>query len=534
MRLKFLALCVALSTVIAINAQTKTDRADVNWAVPLDAKKEGVFESLLHTDDENAYLLFSYKKDLIIKRMDRNYKVLAEKVLPMKFDRDQHSLEDISFVGDKILVFTTNYSKKEKVSHLYLRVLGQTDLDSEGRMEKISSLPAESNKKKGSISVHASPNKSKILVDLNKTYEKDDNETSEFLVYGNDMQLQWSQEVKLPYSNRYFQRSRVVIDDDGSVLLLGIKYDETSEARAKKKEKLPAYTYHLLVFHKDGKTEDHAINIADKFLQDVTLAVAKDGDIICGGFFGNKSAGSVRGSFFMRLDRATKEVEHQSYKDFDKDFITSYMTEKQAKKAERKAERKDEEVEMFSFDMDEIILREDGGAVMVGEQYFMYQRCTGTGNSRKCYWVHEYNDIIAINIDPEGDIEWAQIIPKRQSFIERQYALVIGNMPARPVFASYAVAVKGDNLYFVFNDSGKNLFLKPGMKVEHYDLKGKGQLITLATIDGNGLVHREALLSPEKRDAILQPMRCRQMDENNMFIFAQRGKEMRFGSIIFQ
>ncbi len=535
MKLKFLAALLVLAPLTPLQAQKKTDRAEVNWAPPLDAKKEGVFESLLHTDEENAFLLFSQKKELILKRMNREYRTLAQEVIPMKFDKAEHSMEEISFVGDKILIFTTSYDKKEKVSHLYLRVLGQDDLNSQGRMEKISSLPAESNKKKGSISVSSSPSNSKILIDLNKTYEKDESERSELMVYSSGMELLWSKEVTLPYSNKEFSRDRVVVDDDGSVLMLGIKYDEPAEARAKRKDDIAAYTYHLLVFHKDGDTEDHPINVSDKFLQDVTLAVAKDGDIVCGGFFGNKGVGSVRGSFFMRLDRDTKQIEHQSYKEFDNDFIKSYMTEKQAKKAEKRADRKGEDMEMFQFDMDEIILREDGGAVMVGEQYYVYQRCTTSSNgSQRCYWVHNYNDIIAINIDPEGEIEWATIIPKRQAFIERQYAIVIGNLPYRPVFASYAVAVKGENIHFVFNDSGKNLFLKPGMKVEQYDLKGKGQLITLATIDGNGTVHREALLAPDKRDAILQPMACRQMDTENMFIYATRGKEYRFGSITFQ
>ena len=56
----------------------------------------------------------------------------------------------------------------------------------------------------------------------------------------------------------------------------------------------------------------------------------------------------------------------------------------------------------------------------------------------------------------------------------------------------------------------------------------------LITIDADGHVHREALLAPDKRDAILMPKECFQMEDDRMFVYATRKKEYRYGMITFQ
>lgn len=166
--------------------------------------------------------------------------------------------------------------------------------------------------------------------------------------------------------------------------------------------------------------------------------------------------------------------------------------------------------------------------MLVGEQYYSYvQTITSTDAqgrmiSRTVYH-YVYNDIIVVSIDRKGDIEWAVKVPKRQ------HTTNDGGY-----YSSYGLTVKGDRMYFVFNDNGKNLFLSQGSKVEQFDLKGKEALITLVTVDATGRVTREALLAPDKRDAILRPKECFQLEDDRMFIYAERKKEYRFGTISFK
>jgi hypothetical protein len=272
--------------------------------------------------------------------------------------------------------------------------------------------------------------------------------------------------------------------------------------------------------------EDHPIAVPDKFFQDLSLNIGTEGDILCGGFYGNKGSFAISGTFFLRLDRESKQIVHSSFKEFDRDFITAYMTEKEEAKATRKAERKGEDLELLNYELRDIIRRDDGGVVMVAEQYLFYitvSCSTDSNGNTRCRDVYHYvyNDIIVVNVDPNGEIAWAAKVPKRQ------HSLNDGGR-----YSSYALVVKENNIYLLFNDSGKNLMLLPGDKVERFKY-GKDMLITLATINADGKVFREALLPQDKRDAITRPKAGVQIGDDRLFIYANWKKNHRFGTVTF-
>ena len=318
-----------------------------------------------------------------------------------------------------------------------------------------------------------------MLVSQNLPYEKDTKERFAFIVYGEGMATLWQREVELPYLDSEFSVQDLRVDNDGSVIMIGNKYAEKREARELRKDGKATYTYHLLVYRSGSDApSDHPIEVADKFLQDLTLSLGNEGDILCGGFFSNKGTFSIRGTFFLKLDRVTKAVVHESYKEFDRDFITKYMTEKEERKATKQAERKGEEMELVDFDLHGIVRRSDGGAVIrsvssmsTTSPWTSYMNANGSTTYSTSYH-YAYNDIIAVSIDAAGNIDWAVKVPKRQHSVNDG-----------GYYSSFGMTVKGDKDYLVFNDSGKNLFLLPGDKVEQFELRGEQALITLATID---------------------------------------------------
>ena len=516
---------VMMSAQLAIG-QTKTDAADVNWGPELNEKTDGDFVEIIGDNDKAVYQLMRFKKDLHIQKMDLNMKVQYHKALELEIDKKDYSLEGIYVTQDRILVFSSFFDKKEDQNNLYVKVYNESDFSPKGRMEKIARIPADKARNSGSFGVRVSPDESKILVTIAQPYEKNVTKPLEMKVYTTDMEELWTKKIKVPED---YHVQEYKMDNDGSVVAVSIKYTEKQERRERKREGKATYDYHLLVYDKDSEQpDDHKIAVGDKFLQDLTVSLGKEGDIICGGLYGNKGSWSVRGTFFLKLDRKTQAIKHESFKEFSDDFITAYMTEKEEKKAKKKADRKDEELELYEYDLDEIVRRDDGGAVMVLEQYYMYVTTytysTGNGGTAtRTVYHYIYNDVIAVNIDPEGNIEWAAKVPKRQ------HTTNDGGY-----YSSYALEVKGDKIYLVFNDSGDNLFLKPGDKIKQFDLTGKDALVTIATIDDGGNVTREALFTPERREAILKPKDCAQLNNDQMLIYATRKKEYRFGLVSFK
>lgn len=517
-----------IAAALPLVAQTKTQRADVRWGPELSAKADGAFGYVFDWSEDAVYMKVNQKKEGFIQKMGMDLKSRYKKLLPTKIGKDEHSIERLDVLGDRIAVFSSFFDKKTKINTLYLRLFNESDMSPVGTIRKVATIGDASKKWQGGFSLGVSPNEEKILVRIDLPYEKEMPERFKMQVYSSNFDPEWEQEVTLPYPDKEFSVSSTLVDNDGSVIVVGTKYAEKAEARELKKDERPAYTYMLLTYDGSGDAQIQPIEAGDKFLQDLTITIPDEGDILCGGFYGKKGASSQSGAFYMRLDRKTKAILHQSYKEFSKEFITQYMTEKEEEKATKKAEKKGEEVELIKYDLDELIVREDGGVVMVGEQYnfFTTTVCTSSPNGgQTCRTVYHYvyNDIVVVNVDPSGNIEWATKIPKRQ------HTTNDGGY-----YSSYAMTVKGDKLYFIFNDSGKNLFLKEGDKIAPFKITGKEALITLATVESDGTVHREALLSPEKGETITRPKACVQTPDDQLFMFATRKDDYRFGLVSFE
>ncbi|MBZ0207817.1 MAG: hypothetical protein K8H89_15990 [Flavobacteriales bacterium] len=525
-----LALLLAFSVLafVPAHAQKKTDKADVKWGADMTIKDNGKFRYVIGDVDNSSFIVVRRKKDVLIQRMD-GVKVAWQKPVDLELDEKDLSIHTIILTKTDILVFCYYYDKKDNETRLYLSSYDQASFMPLKHFEKVATIPALKSSNTGAFIISSSPDRSKVLVQVLPPFDKEDLERSSMNVYDADMQLQWSQEFSLPYTDADYRVESQRVDNDGSVLVLGVKYADRKEKKALKRANKSTYEYHLLVYTGDSPTpQDHAIAVQDKFLQDMSLSMADQGDIICAGLFGNKGSFSVRGAFFLRLDRTTKTISHESFKEFSDDFITSYMTEKQAQKAKKKAEKQDQELELPEFVLHDIIHRDDGGAVLIAEQYFMRVVTTTSstpngGTTTSTTYHYYYNDVVVVNIDPQGNIEWATKVPKRQHSINDD-----------GIFSSCAVAVKGGKIYLVFNDTGENLFVKPGDKIKQFELKGKDALVILATIGEDGNVSREALFTPDRRDVILRPQDCVQLKDDTMFIYASRYKDYRFGLIEFK
>lgn len=528
MKLRSLILHVALLVgTYSVQAQSKTDRASVDWGAEMSDSKDGNFSSVVGYTDDHVYMLMTTKKELFLQKTNASHKVEYKKLIPLKYDKDQHSLEDVFVLGDRVLVFTTFFDKKEKTNTLYMRVYNESNMTPMGRNQRMATIDVEKKRNTGSFSVRTSPDEEVVLIYQSLPYDKDGRERYSLKVFDAEMNPLWDREVELPYLDSEFGVGSIRVANDGAVFIIGNKYAEKREAKELKKDGQATYEYHLLVYKSDGEEpSDHPIVVADKFLQDLTLNIGDEGNILCGGLYGKKGSFTTAGTFFLTLDRDTKEITHSSFKEFDHDFITAYMTEKEEAKADKKAKRKGEDLEMYNFELRDIIRRDDGGAVMIAEQYYWYPVtiCTANANGGqtcRTNYHYVYNDIIVVNVDPEGEIEWAIKVPKRQHSV---------NDNGR--YSSYAVTVKEDHIYLIFNDNGKNLFLTQGAKVQPFKY-GKDMLITLATIDGDGRVYREALLSQDKREAMTRPKASVQIGDDRLFIYANWKKTYRFGTVTF-
>jgi hypothetical protein len=334
----------------------------------------------------------------------------------------------------------------------------------------------------------------------------------------------WTKNISLPYSDGLFSINTYKVSDKGNVFLLGKIYEEKSkDVRFGKVN----FKYTILSYSNSENTvKEYGISLGDKFLTDMQIAITPKEDIVCAGFYSDKGMHSIKGTYFLRIDGVTKEIVSKSTKEFGLNFITLEMTEKQAAKTKKRAE-KGKDTELYEFDLDNLVLRDDGGAVLVGEQYYVrvthstYTTANGGTNTVTTYHYY-YNDVIVINIDPSGNIQWAVKVAKDQHTIND------GGF-----FSSYALHVNKNNIYIIFNDNPKNMsaILQQGKRYNFVPYKESEVII--AQIDKNGIITKKSLFASLKKDIITRPKVCEQISEKEMVIFGQKKTTQRFSMIVF-
>ena len=143
------------------------------------------------------------------------------------------------------------------------------------------------------------------------------------------------------------------------------------------------------------------------------------------------------------------------------------------------------------------------------------------GNTSTTYTYH-YEDIVVVNIDPEGNIEWSQKVSKNQ---------ISKNDAGR--YSGYALKVMGDKLFFIFNDNPKNLYYESG---EPAVFRGnvKKAVLMLVEVDRAGNVERELLLSEDESDLYCRPKAMEVISENEMIMYTRRRKKNQLARIVFQ
>jgi hypothetical protein len=132
--------------------------------------------------------------------------------------------------------------------------------------------------------------------------------------------------------------------------------------------------------------------------------------------------------------------------------------------------------------MRELNVYEDGSSLLVGEQHYIIQHTTRNANGvTQTTYTYHYNDILAVKIDADGELEWMKKLGKKQTGSSGQ-----GGM-------SYKYMKGNGAHYFIFLDNVKNLDLALDERpAGHSD--GAGGFLTAYKIDdATGAVSKVSL-----------------------------------------
>jgi hypothetical protein len=539
-----MAFC-GLSANVA-TAQTKIP-AKLDWG-PENAEPGNTMATKVIGIDPNGFYVLrqkvlrnpSAKEKVWIEHFNRDMKLIRSEEMDLKYKGKQRDFENVLFLGGKLYLLTSFNNTAKKRNYLFQQEVNTKNLVPEKSLEMVCETEARNKEVEGSFAYSISKDSSKLLIYNELPYERKNPERFGFRVFDQDFKLVWEKNIVLPYNDDKFTVEDYRIDNDGNVFLLGVLYEDDAKWRRRGS---PTYKYVVLSYMDNGNAlEEYRIDLADKFITDLTFRIGNDGKLVFSGFYSERGTYSIKGTYFFHLDPRERAVQDRKATPFNFDFLTAFMSDRNKQKAMEALEKNDtrKAPELYDYSLDELILRSDGGAVLVAEQYFVeqvYDNSYGLYspfyspfydpfyynryNNRQTDYYYHYNDIIVVNISPTGDIEWTARIPKQQE-----------TRNDGGYYSSYSMATTRDGFFFLFNDDGRNFGRDDGKFYTYTG--GNNSVVAVAQVNIKGEVSVAPLTTNRDAGVITRPKMCKQIGKREMAVLGERGRGYRFGSLKFE
>jgi hypothetical protein len=499
----------------------------LKWGKEFEASRRSTLSDIVGHDATGIYAVevrtgFS-NSDYTLEHYNTDFSPTKSFDLEIETGREKAVVNNILYLKGKLYIFYASPDRKTKKNRLSLQEIDKGTLKPKGDIKKIGEIDYEGKRQRnnGDFYCKTSRDSSKILIVYSLPYEEDTPQKFGFHVLGNQLNTLWQKDIVLPYPDELFDITNFRVDNEGNAYLLGKVF---KEKRKEKRRGLPNYSYEVIACRDAGSNiQQYPISIEDRFLTDMQIEIQDAQTIVCAGFYSEKGTVSIRGTYFLKVDAATKTIKAKNFKEFDIGFITQNMRASEAKKAARK-EKQGGEVELYEYDLDKLLVGKDGSAILIAEQYFVravtrYRMINGVSST---YIVNHYyyNDIIAVKMDPSGEIAWAKKIPKTQHTVED------GGF-----YSSYALAIVRGNLCFIFNDNPSNLDLEDDEKADNFKITKS--IVVLACLDPKGNLTKKPIFNAKDAEVITVPKVCEQISNSEVVLFGQRKKTQQFGRLSF-
>lgn len=519
-RIVFLLLIISLFAA-NLNAQ----QAEAEWGTPFKQTRWGGFDEVLGETSDGFFVtrkkitgLTTY--DLYIEKYSKenfalefSTAVYTEKMYSESSKKNRHmEVNGTLMLNENIVVFISEYDNKEDTYTSYAQKVNLNgELD--GGLITLDVYKTPEKSLRGRYEFAASPDKKHVILYHKRPFKIYNDEKFKIKKFTEELQPVWEKDFVFPYKDKDFNLTKIAVMNDGHVYMMARVFLENEEAREKKNNKEATYYYKLLSFAdtdtlQEDKLKETDISISKKWITDVAFTIRND-EIICAGFYADKKDMAVNGMFFLRIERSTGKIRAQDTEEFSKAFLAEFLGDKKAERG----------IGLRDFELHDLILNNDGSVVLVAEQSFIKSVCTTDSRGfTRCQDYYYYNDILVVSINSKGEIEWNARIPKRQMDTQQGYYL------------SYAMAVKGEKLYFLYNENPKNLTVTDPRLLKFVNIPKS--VAVLAEVNSKGEVSRDALFSAKELNKVyMRPKICRQINASEMIIFAINGKNNMWGKL---
>jgi len=334
-----------------------------------------------------------------------------------------------------------------------------------------------------------SEDRSKVLV----FFDENQNEIDAVSFDLNTKKVLWEKHLQLQDFSFNQDFLQVLVDDKGDMHLI----IEKDNFNRRNKE------HHYAIYHHEGATDlltRYEVSMRGRLTYDAFFDYDNLNEkLVAGGMYSNKNMARAEGYFYLSVSPDDPEQQLLKFQKFD-DYLVYTFMEKNKTKGITEAV------------VQEVVLRRDGGILMIIEGLKEYERRVASTNrgiydySGSPFMIdYYYDDLLMISIHPNGRTHWETILHKKQ------YSQDDG-----AVYSSYFLFKTPTALRLLFNDE-----IKPENTVSEY------------VIQGNGGYDRNSVMSTENQRLRLRFRDGMQIAVNELIIPSERRNRLKLVKVTF-
>ncbi len=518
MRLKFIIALLVFN--FGLKAQVKESPVQTNWGVQHSSPSSSYLYKIIKPNKEGILSIRIKKpgmltttEKIIFESYNPLYKLVKAKEYPLEYKNKSMEFEECFTLGGHIYLFSSFINQGEEKRFLFAQEVHPNSLVPEKKLTFIGEMPYSLSAADLGFKFEVSADSSHLMVFQPKKAKKGEPAKYILKVIDKDLNTDWELDYSLPGKLNMHEVEGSKLDNNGNAfLLLNSTIDKSLNSPNDSRYKI------ISIKNKGTVVDEFPIDLKNLFINGISFKFLNDGKIICAGFYSERGMKSIKGVFYLTIDPETKAVIKQSTKAFDFNFVTSQLSVSHREKV-RAAGRSNREPELPKFNLDQLILRGDGGALLLAEQFEIvsYNEYDNFSNSITERYVYRYDDIVAVSVNPQGDIDWATRIPKSQE-----------TQDDGGIYSSYCYAVTGNNILIVFNDNPKNYTKekKNGIPYEFDAYRGQP---AYALIDSEGNFTTGVLEHAEANGFFIRPSLCKQIGANRLLLYKEYNSAYSFG-----
>lgn len=223
---------------------------------------------------------------------------------------------------------------------------------------------------------------------------------------------------------------------------------------------------------------------------------------IIAGFYADDDRRKAVGYFVEQVSITEHQVIREVYKEFGNDILYQIVGSDTTQSIDG----------LMSFRPLKVTMRKDGGALIIAESQYDNTETEDAGNfmpatgpNFRTVNVYYFNDILVLNMGPEGTLDWFSVLRKKQVSEDDE-----------GFFSSFSMLTDNNELHFIYNEE---IYYKTNVNDYSVDMTGK--------------VNRSYLFNAGMRDLMLAPSLGKQISGNEVLVPSFRNRAIKFVKIKF-